>query len=94
MQTQTRVISTDFEKFVKKSAQDHDVLLDLQTALLDEKRIRDSGAFTDLMVQSRMDTIVRDCIVSERLGESWSKYLEGLIQGLATFFEEVPNGTL
>lgn len=63
-------------------------------ALLDEKRIRDSGAFTDLMVQSRMETIVRDCIVSERLGESWSKYLEGLIQGLATFFEEVQDGTL
>ena len=101
MQMQTRVISTDFEKFVKKSAQDHDVLLDLQTALLDlqaalldEKRIRDSGAFTDLMVHSRMETIVRDCIVSERLGESWSKYLEGLIQGLATFFEEVQDGTL
>lgn len=94
MQMQTRVISTEFEKFVKKSAQDHDVLLDLQAAMLDEKRIRDSGAFTDLMVHSRMETIVRDCIVSERLGESWSKYLEGLIQGLATLFEEVPDGTL
>ncbi len=94
MQEQTRVISKDFEKFVKKSAQDHDVLLDLQAAMLDETRIRDSGDVMDLMVNARMETIVRDCIVSERLGESWSKYLEGLIKGLATLFEEVDDGTL
>lgn len=94
MQMQTRVISTDFEKFVKKSSQDNDVLLDLQASMMDDKRIREKGIFTESLVQMRMETIVRDCIVSERLGESWSKYLEGLIQGLATFFEEVPNGTL
>ena len=90
MQTQTRVISKKFTEFVEEHKEDSDVLLEARQAVL---AIIKKDAI-EAMVNTEMDSIIRDCIIARRMNLSYAVFLEKLIEQLATLFEEVPDGTL
>lgn len=90
MQTQTRVISKEFQEFVEEHKEDSDVLLEAQQAAL---TIIKKDAI-EAMVHAGMESIIRDCIIARRMNLSYAVFLEKLIDQLATLFEEVPDGTL
>ena len=95
MQTQTLVIRNEFRQVVNKGVNDDDPLLYRQTQLVESAGlVVEEEDLIDLMISTRMETIIRDCIVTERLGIKFSAYLEELINALAQIFEEVPDGTL
>lgn len=95
MQTQTRVIRNEFRQVVNEGVNDDDPLLYRQTKLVESAGlVVEEEDLIDLMISTRMETIIRDCIETERLGIKFSAYLEELINALAQIFEEVPDGTL
>lgn len=90
MQTQTRVISKEFQEFVEEHYKDSDSLLETQELVL--KIIKKEPI--EAMVHAEMEAIIRDCMIAKRKNLSYAVFLEKLIEQLATLFEEVPNGTL
>lgn len=87
MQEQTRVIKKDVQKVIQEGVNSGDFLLELQ-----EKPLRNAAQKgldgMDLLVEGRMETIIRDCIIAERLHLGFGKYMENLIACLADLFEE------
>lgn len=90
MQTQTRVISKEFQEFVEEHKEDSDVLLEAQQATL---TIVKKDAI-EVMVHAVMDSIIRSCIIARRMNLSYAVFLEKLIEQLAKIFEEADDGTL
>lgn len=90
MQTQTRVISKEFQEFVEEHYKDSDSLLETQELVL---AIIKKDAI-EAMVHAEMEEIIRDCMIAKRKNLSYAVFLEKLIEQLATLFEEVPDGTL
>lgn len=90
MQTQTRVISKEFQGFVEEHYKDSDKLLEAQELAL---TIIKSDAI-EVMVHAEMEGIIRDCMIAKRMNRSYADFLERLIEQLATLFEEVDDGTV
>lgn len=90
MQTQTRVISKEFQEFVEKHYKDSDKLLEAQELVL---TITKSDAI-EVMVHAEMEGIIRDCMIAKRMNRSYAVFLEKLIEQLATIFEEADDGTV
>lgn len=87
MQMQTRVIKKDVQKVIQEGVNSGDFLLELQ-----EQPLRNAAQkgldVMDLLVEARMETIIRDCIIAKRLHLGFGKYMEHLIACLADLFEE------
>ena len=90
MQTQTRVISKEFQEFVEKHYKDSDKLLEAQELALTLIK-RDA---IEVMVHAEMEGIIRDCMIAKRKNLSYAVFLEKLIEQLATIFEEASDGTV
>lgn len=83
MQTQTRVISKDFAKFVEMHCDDEDDFLEAT-----KKELAVEADKINTVVAVTMEIIIRNCLVIKSLGLSYAEYLEGVIRELAGIFEE------
>lgn len=90
MQTQTRVLSKDFQEFIEKHYRDSDKLLEAQELALTMVK---SDAI-EVMVHAEMEGIIRDCMIAKRMDRSYAVFLEKLIEQLAMIFEEASDGTV